>query len=47
VTVMADLPVSKRTGQVMGLRSTSMGDRIIYGNTCFNVAMCGFEEEAA
>lgn len=47
VTVMADLPVSKRTGQVMGLRSTSMGDRMIYGNTCFNVAMCGFEKEVA
>lgn len=47
VTVMADLPVSKRTGEVMGLRSTSMGDRIIYGNTCYNVAMMGFEKEAA
>lgn len=47
VTVMADLPVNKRTGEVMGLRSTSMGDRIIYGNTCYNVAMMGFEKEAA
>jgi hypothetical protein len=45
VTVMADLPVSKRTGEVMGLRSTSMGDRIIYGNTCYRVAAFGFEKE--
>jgi hypothetical protein len=45
VTVMADLPVSKRTGEVMGLRSTSMGDRMIVGNTCYNVAPCGFEVE--
>jgi hypothetical protein len=47
VTVMADLPVSKRTGEVMGLRSTSMGDRIIYGNTCYRVAAFGFEKEEA
>jgi hypothetical protein len=47
VTVMADLPVSKRTGQVMGLRSTSVGDRIIYGNTCYRVDDFGFEKEAA
>jgi hypothetical protein len=45
VTVMADLPVSKRTGEVMGLRSTSMGDRMIVGNTCYRVAMVGFEVE--
>ena len=45
VTVMADLPVSKRTGEVMGLRSTSMGDRMIVGNTCFRVAAFGFEVE--
>src|SRR5210317_2217441 len=45
VTVMADLPVSERTGEVMGLRSTSMGDRMIIGNTVYRVAMCGFEIE--
>ena len=45
VTVMADLPISKRTGDVMGLRSTSMGDRMIVGNTCYRVAAFGFEVE--
>ena len=45
VTVMADLPVSERTGETMGLRSTSMGDRMIVGNTVYRVAMCGFEVE--
>lgn len=45
VIVMADLPVNKRTGEVMGLRSTSMGDRMIIGNTVYRVAMCGFEIE--
>ena len=47
VTVMADLPVSKRTGQVMGLRSTSVGDRMIIGKTSFVVEDFGFEKEAA
>lgn len=47
VTVMADLPINKRTGQVMGLRSTSVGDRLIYGNTCFRVDDFGFEKEVA
>ena len=47
VTVMADLPISKRTGEVMGLRSTSMGDRMIVGNTCYRVAAFGFEVEEA
>ena len=45
VTVMADLPVSKRTGQVMGLRSTSVGDQMIIGKTCFVVEKFGFEKE--
>jgi hypothetical protein len=44
VTVMAELPVSKRTGQIMGLRSTSMGDMMVLGNKKYKVAMCGFEE---
>lgn len=46
VTVMADLPVSKMTGEVMGLRSTSMGDHMLYGNKKYRyeVAMMGFEE---
>jgi hypothetical protein len=46
VTVMAELPVSKRTGEVMGLRSTSMGDFMLLGNTKYEVAMCGFKEVA-
>lgn len=45
VTVMADLPISKRTGQVMGLRSTSVGDRLVLGKTCFAVSPFGFEKE--
>ena len=45
VTVMADLPVSKTTGEVMGLRSTSMGDRMVVGNTCFRVMPFGFDKE--
>lgn len=44
VTVMADLPVSKRTGEVMGLRSTSMGDQMLLGNKKYKVAAFGFEE---
>lgn len=44
VTVMADLPVS-RDGKELGLRSTSIGDRIIVGNTCFNVGFDGFDPE--
>jgi hypothetical protein len=47
VTVMADLPVREATGEVMGLRSTSMGDRMIVGNTCFRVMPFGFEKEEA
>ena len=43
VTVMADLPVSKRTGQVMGLRSTSMGDMMLLGNVKYKVDMVGFK----
>jgi len=45
VTVMADLPISKRTGQVMGLRSTSVGDRLVLGKTCFAVSPFGFKKE--
>tara|TARA_R100000995_G_C3433022_1_gene99465 strand:- start:210 stop:671 length:462 start_codon:yes stop_codon:yes gene_type:complete len=32
VTVTTDLPISKKTGEVMGLRSTSSGDVIFDGN---------------
>lgn len=46
VTVMAELPVSKRTGQVMGLRSTSMGDMMLLGNVKYKVDMVGFKEVA-
>lgn len=44
VTVMAELPVSKRTGEVMGLRSTSMGDQMLVGNKKYKVAAFGFKE---
>jgi len=44
VTVMAELPVSKRTGQTMGLRSTSMGDHMLLGTTKYRVAAVGFEQ---
>lgn len=44
VTVMAELPVSKRTGQTMGLRSTSMGDQILVGTKKYKVDMFGFKE---
>ena len=44
VTVMADLPVSKRTGEVMGLRSTSMGDQMLLGTKKFKVMPFGFTE---
>lgn len=46
VTVMAALPVSKRTGQTMGLRSTSMGDFMLLGNVKYKVDMVGFKEVA-
>ena len=44
VTVMAELPVSKRTGQTMGLRSTSVGDQMLLGTTKYRVASFGFKE---
>jgi hypothetical protein len=44
VTVMAELPVSKRTGERMGLRSTSVGDHMLLGNTKYVVAAFGFEQ---
>lgn len=43
VTVLAELPVSKRTGQTMGLRSTMMGDRMIVNGVIYKVAAFGFE----
>lgn len=44
VTVVAELPVSKRTGEVMGLRSTSMGDQMLVGTKKYRVNMIGFGE---
>ena len=46
VTVIAPLPVDDR-GQEWGLRSTSMGDQMLIGNTKYEVAMCGFEKISA
>lgn len=45
ITVLADLPVGK-DGKVYGLRSTSMGDKIILGGKTYEVAMVGFKEVA-
>lgn len=44
VTVMAELPVMD--GVEYGMRSTSMGDQMLLGNTKYKVAMAGFEEIA-
>jgi hypothetical protein len=41
---MAELPVSKRTGQTMGLRSTSVGDQMLLGTKKYRVASFGFKE---
>ena len=46
VTVIAPLPVEYRV-QEWGLRSTSMGDQMLVGNTKYEVAMCGFEKISA
>jgi len=44
VTGMAALPVSKRTGERMGLRSTSVGDQMLLGTKKYRVAGFGFKE---
>lgn len=49
VKVMVDLPVSRNTalsdaGQVMGLRSTSMGDFMVLDGIKYEVGMAGFEK---
>jgi hypothetical protein len=46
VTVIAELPVSKRTGNTMGLRSSMMGDRFEVDGVQYKVAMAGFKEVA-
>jgi len=46
ITVMAELPRSKRTGETLGLRSTSVGDHILFGTVKYRVASVGFEEVA-
>jgi hypothetical protein len=47
VTVLADLPVSKRTGNPMGLRSSMVGDRFIvediFGTSVHKVMPFGFK----
>ena len=42
VTVMA--PLHERDGVEYGLRSTSMGDQMLLGNTKYEVAAFGFEQ---
>ena len=44
VTVVGEFPISKRSGEKMGLRSTSMNDQILLGNKKYKVSMIGFEE---
>jgi len=43
VTVLAPLPISKRTGALMGLRSTSVGDIMVIDGERFKVDYIGFE----
>lgn len=43
VTVMAELPVGDN-GEVYGLRSTSMGDQMLFGTKKYKVAAFGFKE---
>ena len=45
ITVLAPLKTGK-DGNVYGLRSTSMGDRIILGGKTYEVAAVGFKEVA-
>jgi hypothetical protein len=40
--VLEELPVSKRTGLPMGLRSSMTGDRLDINGTEYKVAMVGF-----
>ena len=44
VEVMVDLPVSRNTAQVMGLRSTSMGDMMEFDGKKYKINLIGFEE---
>ena len=44
VTVVAELPVSKLTGNTMGIRSTYLGDQMLLDGKKYVVTMAGFEE---
>ena len=45
VEVVAELPVSKKTGKQMGLRSSMMFDRFyVEGDDAYEVAMMGFKK---
>ena len=45
VEVVAELPVSKKTGKQMGLRSSMMFDRFyVEGDDAYEVAMMGFNK---
>lgn len=46
VTIMAALPVSERTGETMGLRSTSVGDQMLFEGKKYKVMPFGFKEVA-
>lgn len=45
VDVVGEFPVNKKTGQTMGIRSTSMGDKILLDGKTWFVDMFGFSEE--
>ena len=44
VEVVGEFPVNKKTGQTMGIRSTSMGDRIQFDGRTWYVDMFGFSD---
>ena len=43
VQVITELPESK-SGRLMGLRSTSVGDRMLIGHVMYRVSPMGFEK---
>ena len=46
VTVVGDHPINSRTGEKMGIRSTSVGDQMLIGNKKYRVQSLGFKEVA-
>lgn len=44
IEVLAELPVSERTGETMGLRSSMVFDTIEFGGETFQVDFAGFKK---